>query len=482
MFRSIKIIVFFIILFASVSYAQIYVSLPDTSIESSNSITIPIYVSDLTGKGVYSYEFRLKYDKKILKPKSLIDDGTVSDQKSWDINAYIDKEGLIINARGWYWLSGGGVLLNVKFDILTDEGNSDLTLDPFEFNNGTPIARINNGKFEIYVNKNISFVSSGNGNGSIKIDDESYKLPVELKLKKGKIYSLQAIPTESSKFNKWEGDLVSSSNPIDYKIENGAKILANFTKRSFTISATLEPKDFGYVEGTGIYNYGEVATLKANPYSGKKFSNWKINGNIVSDIPIYQFTVNKNLDVVANFENTVVQITASANPIEAGYVTGSGYYFPNDTVIVSATSSNNWKFTNWTENGNVLSADSIFSFIVTSDKTLKANYVLLSSIADGYSNPLDKYFLSPPYPNPFNPVTNFRFGLPNNAIVNFYILDIKGTVVKKIIDFKPMNKGIFETQFEGNNLSSGVYFFYFEAVSTGESEKYFETGKLILLK
>ncbi|MCW8849923.1 MAG: cohesin domain-containing protein [Melioribacteraceae bacterium] len=479
---STKNIFLFIILFVSVSYSQIYVSLPDTSIEKTKSITIPIYVSDLTGNGIYSYEFRLKYDKNILKPKSIIDDGTLSDRRSWDINAYIDKQGLIVNARGWYWLSGGGVLLYVKFDILTDEGNCDLTLDPFEFNNGNPSPKIINGKFEVYVKKNISFAASGNGNGTIRIDDESYNLPVELNLKNGKNYTIQALPNESSSFIRWDGDLNSNSNPIDYKISNDAKIIANFAKKALTISATLEPKDYGYVEGTGIYNYGEVATLTAKPYSGKKFSSWKIDGNTVSNNPVYQFTVNKNLDIVASFENLLVQITASANPIEAGFVTGSGYYFPNDTAIVKASSSKNWKFFNWTENDNILSDDSIFTFMVTVDKTLKANYTLVTSIVDDNINLFDNFFISPPYPNPFNPITNFRFGLANNAIVNLYIMDIKGTIVKKMINSKPMNKGIFENQLDGNNLSSGVYFFYFEAVSTLEGKRYFETGKLILLK
>ena len=482
MYRLIKNIFLFVLLFLSISYAQIQVSLPDTSVEATKNITIPIYVSDLTGQGIYSYEFRLKYDKKLLKPKAIIDDGTVSDRRSWDINAYIDNKGLVVNARGWYRLTGGGVLLYVNFDILAEEGECDLELDPFEFNNGTPKTKILDGQFEISINKNISFNSSGNGTGKIKINDETYNLPIELKLKKGKTYSLYAVPNEGSKFNKWEGDLNTGSNPIDYKIESSANIVLNFSKKTFTISATLNPQDFGYVEGTGIYNYGDVATLKANPYSGKKFSNWKINGNIISNIPVYEFTVNNNLDIVANFENVIVQITASAYPIEAGYVTGAGYYFPNDTVVVSASSSKDWKFVNWTENGDIVSWDSTYIFSVTTDKTLQANYNLVTSIVDNDNNILDKYYISPPYPNPFNPTTTFRFGLPNNSMVNLYILDVRGTVVKNIYSSKRMNKGIFETQFDGTNLSSGVYFFYFEAINTEDRVKYLETGKLILLK
>ena len=475
-------IILVLLIWVNITHSQIEITIPDTSIEATNSITIPIYISDVTDKGIYLYQFRLKYDKEVLKPKSIIDDGTISDKRSWDINAYLDNEGLVVRANGWYWLSGGGVLLYIKFDVLKSSGRSDLILDPFVFNNDSPKPQINNGSFRVFEKRTISFNAQGSGSGKISINEKEYNLPLEIKLEKDEFYSIKAIPNLNSFFKNWTGDLNSDKNPIIYEVTSKAEITVNFVIKSFSISAILEPRDYGFVEGVGVYNYGDEAILKANPYAGKKFVNWKLNGNILSTNMEYKFTVQNDLELKASFENSLFQITTNANPAEGGLVTGSGYYFPNDTVTIIASSNANWDFTNWSENGEIVSEDSIYSFIVTENRELMANYLSVTDIVSNSIISLKETFLSEPYPNPFNPSTTFEFALKSNSRISLAIIDITGKVVLQIYNNEILSQGIYSNVFNAANLASGVYFYRFEAEDSETKKTLLKGGKIVLVK
>lgn len=62
------------------------------------------------------------------------------------------------------------------------------------------------------------------------------------------------------------------------------------------------------------------------------------------------------------------------------------------------------------------------------------------------------------YPNPFNPTTTIKFDIPNSGNVSLKIYDLLGREVAALIDgFR--NAGKYEASFNGNNISSGVYFY-----------------------
>jgi hypothetical protein len=66
-------------------------------------------------------------------------------------------------------------------------------------------------------------------------------------------------------------------------------------------------------------------------------------------------------------------------------------------------------------------------------------------------------------PNPFNPVTNIFFSIPEKGEVELYVYDISGRVVKRLVDGVPMEPGRHKATWDGRNdagraVSSGVYF------------------------
>jgi hypothetical protein len=121
-----------------------------------------------------------------------------------------------------------------------------------------------------------------------------------------------------------------SNNPVLYKVIDPtepivftiAKVEQKFKQIDFTYTitgGTTDPEPVKYtvtvkaengtVEGAGEYEEGAEATLTATANEGYEFVNWTVDGTEVSTKNPYTFTVTADVEVVANFKETVVQTT-----------------------------------------------------------------------------------------------------------------------------------------------------------------------------
>jgi hypothetical protein len=86
------------------------------------------------------------------------------------------------------------------------------------------------------------------------------------------------------------------------------------------------------------------------------------------------------------------------------------------------------------------------------------------------------------YPNPFNPVTNIMYGLPENVYVKILIFDIHGNLVQTLIN-NYQTAGYHSLEWDAVHHSSGLYFVKIIAGSSIGSETNFsKTQKLMLVK
>ena len=69
------------------------------------------------------------------------------------------------------------------------------------------------------------------------------------------------------------------------------------------------------------------------------------------------------------------EIVAMVNPNESGIVKGSCIFPQGHTCTLTAAPNEGYVFENWTENGEVVSTEAIYSFMVNGDRTLTANFV-----------------------------------------------------------------------------------------------------------
>jgi len=97
-----------------------------------------------------------------------------------------------------------------------------------------------------------------------------------------------------------------------------------------------------------------------------------------------------------------------------------------------------------------------------------------TDVKDNLSDILD-FNLQQNYPNPFNPSTTIEFQLKNSANVKIKVFNMLGQEIETILNGYE-NAGIHKIIFNGNNLSSGVYFY------TLETNGIIKTKSMVLLK
>ncbi|MDQ3020454.1 MAG: T9SS type A sorting domain-containing protein [Bacteroidota bacterium] len=87
-----------------------------------------------------------------------------------------------------------------------------------------------------------------------------------------------------------------------------------------------------------------------------------------------------------------------------------------------------------------------------------------------------EYNLSQNYPNPFNPITKISFDLPIEGKVNLIVYDLLGREIIKLVNNEFKTSGNYIVEFNGINLTSGIYFYKLE------SNNFVQTRKMVLIK
>ena len=192
----------------------------------------------------------------------------------------------------------------------------------------------------------------------------------------GQSCTVSATANTGYTFTNWteNGNVVSSNATYTFNVEGNRNLVANFTLNNYTVTVSANPSNGGSVTGGGTFTYGQSCTVTATANTGYTFSNWTENGNVISSNADYTFTVEGNRNLVANFTAITYTITVSANPSNSGTTSGGGTYTHGQSCTVIATSADGYTYMNWTENGSVVSTDANYSFIVTSNRSLVANF------------------------------------------------------------------------------------------------------------
>ena len=144
--------------------------------------------------------------------------------------------------------------------------------------------------------------------------------------------------------------------------------------------------------GNGNFLYGTTCTVVATPNGDYHFVNWTENGIVVSSDASYSFIVNNDRDLVANFSEvlpTYYTIGVTANPANAGTVSGADNYVEGSEATLTATANEGYEFVNWTKDGEIVSTETTYIFTVTEAADYVANFVPVMSetitLAEGWN-------------------------------------------------------------------------------------------------
>ena len=127
----------------------VMVNLPDTTIKKNTIFELPIFVSDVSGRGIISFQFTLSFNQAVIAPSDpfVITTGTIAGAAGWSVSANPNNPGqLVVGGYGAQELSGSGGLLKLKFDAMGDLGQQTaVTFNDFTFNAGNPAVQTING-------------------------------------------------------------------------------------------------------------------------------------------------------------------------------------------------------------------------------------------------------------------------------------------------------------------------------------------------
>jgi len=127
---------------------------------------------------------------------------------------------------------------------------------------------------------------------------------------------------------------------------------------------------------------------------------------------------------------------------------------------------------------------------ITIDETSKKIYLgtteglfrknIVTNIINDESSYINGFVLEQNFPNPFNPTTTINYNLLKNAFVTLKVYDLLGNEVAILVN-EEKQRGNYKLEFNGSNLSSGVYFYVLTATTeTGLQVK--EGKKMLLIK
>ncbi|MFZ2322474.1 MAG: T9SS type A sorting domain-containing protein [Ignavibacteriaceae bacterium] len=112
---------------------------------------------------------------------------------------------------------------------------------------------------------------------------------------------------------------------------------------------------------------------------------------------------------------------------------------------------------------------------IITQAALITNYNNITTDVEVENTSADHYNLSQNYPNPFNPSTKIKYSIANNLNVQLKIFDVLGKEITTLVSSE-QPAGTYEVNFDGKELTSGIYFY------TIKAGNYTETKSMILIK
>ncbi|MBS1494259.1 MAG: T9SS type A sorting domain-containing protein [Bacteroidetes bacterium] len=100
---------------------------------------------------------------------------------------------------------------------------------------------------------------------------------------------------------------------------------------------------------------------------------------------------------------------------------------------------------------------------------------VLTTIKESPSELAKQYKLYQNFPNPFNPTTTINYELRASNFVALKVFNLQGKEIQTLVN-KKQNIGVYSIEFNGSNLSSGIYFYSLQ------TDNFKETKKMLLVK
>ncbi len=225
------------------------------------------------------------------------------------------------------------------------------------------------------------------------------------------------------------------------------------------MSIAIDSADILWVSIRDPMNVGIEYGWGLTKFDGNMWTTFNINNSPLTSNTIFDIKVDKDNNLwLSTCSGGLVKYDRK-NSWKVYNVRNSGISFDSQNLVEIDSYGNKWI-------GHNESGLSIF----------RKGGVILTGIKEDKLKQIPKNFaLYQNYPNPFNPTTKIKYAIANREFVTLKVYDTLGREITMLVnEEKPAGK--YEAEFNGKNLSSGVYFYRLQAGN------FSTTKKFILLK
>lgn len=194
---------------------------------------------------------------------------------------------------------------------------------------------------------------------------------------------LSASANEHYTFSEWVAhdtlrrkvSSLGESPVLAYEVEEDMAIEAVFTPKDYRVEVKAEPAEWGSVDGSAMYAYGEAVTVRAEEGGADYvFKGWRSADGWLSASKEYTFTMGQDTLLVACFDRDSIFVEVQAGL--GGMASGGGIYARNASVELNAKAAGGYAFDAWyNAAGEFLSNENPYVIKVARARTITAKFV-----------------------------------------------------------------------------------------------------------
>jgi hypothetical protein len=239
-----------------------------------------------------------------------------------------------------------------------------------------------------------------------------------------------------------------------------------------------------------------VPTLYDSTAEGIKWTTFKVraiteSGNVMDSEPAQGYSVDNlvphaPVNLVALFSNGKIELSWEA-PEDPDinyyrvYRSMQPNFEPTDELLIGTTTELKFVDANITTEQEYYYRVRAVDFSGNLGEASQEVNIKVTRVEDNEVIPLE-YDLRQNYPNPFNPTTTIEFALKQAGHVVLAVYNAKGQELMKLVDQR-LNTGIHKVTFNGEGLSSGIYFYQITVKEAGSDRIVFrKLNKMVLMK
>ena len=463
-----------LLLVSAVALAQVTVGLPTVTAKVNTTQSIPMTVSDLTGKGVISYSFKVTYDATNLNVTGITTGPLVAAWAAPTVNTTVPGQVTVAGA-GTSNLSGSGTLVYLIVTTI-GKGTYPLTFSQFQLNDTISVTKTNGLVIVPTLSVKISDITTA------VVAPGTFTLPITTEDMTGlnaTSYQFTVLfdPTKITLTGATTAGTMSASfaNPV-VNTTVGGKLSVAVAGSTALAGAGVLINLTGTVVGAAPAT--TAVTFQSFQYNDGTPAGGGVDGSVslgINQKPVFVSRTPATLTTLG--QNKQQTFVVSARDPEG---LALSYTWKVSGLVVKGPSADSTYIASFADaHGTAKVVTAIFTDVGGLKDSSVWNFTI-TGIQNTGGIPTD-FVLGQNYPNPFNPTTLISFSLPKEAPVTFEVYNMLGVKIRTLMAGENRSAGTYTISWDGRNdagvgMPSGVYLYRVLAGS------YVASKKMTLLK